>query len=94
MIDKGLPIGDEVNALAQEVDDYTAMLMSRGFKNLEKEIEFHVADLYDQLVSCDLDKVRAIQGQIEALRWLRGLPEEAAEQLEKLQVQLRAETTE
>ena len=93
MIDKGLPLEDEINALALEVTQYRVMLDSQGFQTLEKEIEYHVAELQTQLETCDLDRVRELQGQIASFRWLREIPDKAAQQLEHLQRVLKADTT-
>lgn len=93
MIDKGLPLEDEINALALEVTNYRVMLDSAGFQTLEKEIAFHVAELQTQLESCDLDRVRELQGQIASFRWLREIPDKAAQQLEHLQTLLKDANT-
>lgn len=96
MIDKKLPIEDEVNALAAQVDGYKAMRASKGWKDLQAEIDYHVAGLEKMLKTCDLDKVRALQGEIAGFEWIQTHFREAAELLDLLMAKVRedkAETT-
>lgn len=95
MIDGEFNTLDEaINAAAKQVDGYKELLASRGWKDLETEIEFHVAGLQEMLTTCDLDKVRDLQGQIASFRWIRNHIDEVAENLERLMKGAKAETTE
>ena len=97
MIDKKLPIEDEANALALQVDGYREMMAGRGWKDLKAEIDFHVAGLEQMLKTCDLDKLRGLQGEIAGFEWLMGHFTEVGERLESLLKHIqenKAETTE
>ncbi len=96
MIDKKLPLEDEVNAVAMQVDGYKVMLASRGWKDLQSEIDFHVAEQQDLLQDpkINLEMVRFHQGQIAAFRWLMGHFDEVAEHLEEIQKALRSQKDE
>ncbi len=89
------PLAEVIEELAVEVAGYAGMLAHPGFKTLELEIEAYVAARYDELAVCSLDRVKELQGQIASLKWMRELPDKAAERLEELQKQKReAEATE
>lgn len=95
MIEKEYKTLDEaINAATIQVDSYKELLSSRGWKDLEAEIEFQVASLQEMLTTCDLDKVRDLQGQIAAFRWIRIHFDEVAENLERLMKGAKAEATE
>ena len=90
-----LSLPEEIERLAIEVSQYAGMLSHQGFKNLELEIEAYIAECYDDLAVCDLDRVKETQGKIASLKWMRELPDKAAQRLEELQQQQReAETKE
>lgn len=88
---------DEINDLAAQVDSYIAMRSSTGWKNLQAEIDLHVAGLYEFLKVADLDKIRALQGEIAGFEWIQNhfkeVADELADRLAKAKED-KAETTE
>lgn len=88
-IAENVPLDDQINAVAAQVDGYTAMLSGKGWKDLQAEIDLWVAEKQDLLQTCELDKVRELQGNIAAFKWLMGHFEEVAEHLEVLQKVLK-----
>ena len=77
-------IEEAIDLLEYEVGAYKAMLSSDGWKRYEAELELYVADKQTYLESCSLEEVRKTQGQIDAIKWMRGHFDRVAEKLDEL----------